>query len=145
MIEIKEGWGSLCQELQDNMFIGDWLRGKWVLIRDAPIDRPIFTLGRYSLSADRSVLSIKVDMFILHCRVTHYWISELHEILTGCQRERGGERGGEREGERKIAGRFPVDREMCLKIEQQYSVLSLMSYNIIFLCQNNALERIKAL
>ena len=37
-----------------------------------------------------------------------------------------------------IAGRFPVDREMCLKIEQQYSVLSLMSYNIIFLCQNNA-------
>ena len=32
-------------------------------------------------------------MFILHCRVTHYWISELHEtILTGCQgRERGRE------------------------------------------------------
>ena len=31
-------------------------------------------------------------MFILHCRVTHYWISELHEILTDCQeRERGGE------------------------------------------------------
>ena len=30
-------------------------------IRDAPIDRPPIVIGRYSLSADRSVLSIKAD------------------------------------------------------------------------------------